>query len=105
VKKSEKVNIIIQTFLVKIISDEWTDVSESEMYHICQHADCNKISDRVIANNETLQKVIPWEKIDRMKIIRLITRNVNIINFLELSEYNFSIKEVNYSPISFAVGG
>lgn len=92
--KNEKVNIIINSFLIKIISEQWEFLSEDKFFHLCQHVDYNKVPDRVIANNDYLHKIIPWERVDRMKIVRLIARNIDILKFINLSEYNYKIKEV-----------
>jgi hypothetical protein len=91
---NEKTNIIIQAFLSKIISDEWHELSKDELYHICQYADYNKIPDRSIADNEELHKMIPWNKIDRMKIVRVVARNAKIADFVDLSKYNYAVKEI-----------
>ena len=91
--KNEKTNTIVQSFIAKIISEEWVELSENELRNLCQYADYNKIPDRIISNNEELHDMIPWERVDRMKIIRVVARNIKIINFVDLSKYNYTIKE------------
>lgn len=92
--KNEKSNIIIQAFLSKIISDEWSELNQMELRHLCQYVDYNKIPDRTIADNELLHDMIPWENFDRMKIVRVVARNIKLANFVDLSSYNYTIKEV-----------
>lgn len=92
--KNEKSNIIIQAFLSKIISDEWSEMNQNELYHLCQYVDYNKIPDRTIADNELLHHMIPWHNLDRMKIVRIVARNIKITDFIDLSSYNYTIREV-----------
>jgi len=92
-KKNEKTNIVIQSFLVKIISDEWESLNNSETFHLCQYADFDKISDRIIADNEEIYSIIPWERVDRMKIVRVIARNIKIADLVDLSKFNYTIRE------------
>jgi len=92
--KNEKTNIIIQAFLSKIISDEWTELKREELRHMCQYVDYNKIPDRIIANNEDMHDMIPWDNMDRMKIVRVVARNAKIADYVDLAKYNYSIREV-----------
>lgn len=92
--KNEKTNIIVQAFLSKIISDEWIELNKDELYHMCQHVDYNKIPDRTIADNEDMHDMIPWDNIDRMKLVRVVARNAKIADYVDLSKYNYTIREV-----------
>ena len=67
--KNEKSNIIIQSHLSKIITDEWNELNQQELRYLCQYVNYEKIPDRTIADNEFLHSMIPWENLDRMKII------------------------------------
>jgi len=91
--KTQKTNIIVQAFLSKIISDEWVELNSEELRHLCQYVDFNKIPDRTIADNEVMHDMIPWESFDRMKIIRVVARNVRIADYVDLSKYNYTIRE------------
>jgi hypothetical protein len=92
--KNEKSNIIIQALLSKIISDEWNELNQKELYHLCQYVNYEKIPDRTIADNELLHAMIPWENLDRMKLVRIVARNLKVADFIDLSSYNYKIKEV-----------
>lgn len=92
--KNEKTNIIIQSLLSKIITDEWVIQDEDGLCHMCQYVDFDKIPDRTIADNEKLHKMIPWENVDRMKIVRVVARNSKIADFVDLSKYNYKIREI-----------
>lgn len=92
-KKNEKINIIVNSFLPKIIIDEWKEINYDELEHICQYIDYDKIPDRVIADNEKLQKIISWHEVDRMKVIRIVARNENAVKFVDLSSYGYTIRE------------
>lgn len=89
----KKTNIIIQSFLAKIVSEDWENVCGSEIAHLCQYVDFDKIPDRVIADNEEIYSIVPWEKVDRMKIIRVVARNLNIADLVDLTKYNYTIRE------------
>lgn len=94
IKKSEKNKLIVQSFIDRIISNEWEEPTHPELCHICKFVDYDKIPDRVIADNEFLYDIIPWDKVDRMKVLRLVARGSNVINFVDLSKYNYTIREV-----------
>lgn len=93
--KNEKTNIIIQSFLAKVLSyDAWKQLNKDEILHVCKFVDYEKIPERVIADNEEIYSNVDWDRVDRMKIVRLVARNVNICKFIDLESYNYSIFEV-----------
>ena len=94
IKKTEKTNIILQSFLCKIISEDSDVIKKSELNHLLKYVDYNKLPDRVIADNDYMHDMILWESMDRMKIVRIIARNANTIKYIDLSKYNYKIREV-----------
>lgn len=92
--KIEKTNIIIQASLSKIISDDLYLLNDLEIEHMLKYVDFNKIPDRIIADNDFVYHMINWDLVDRMKIIRLVSRNINLTNFIDISIYKYSIEEV-----------
>ncbi len=90
---------ILQSFLSYAISNDWVE-DINELKHMCQNADFDIISDNVISQKEELHPLIPWEKIDKMKILRVVSRNISISNFVDLSLYKYKIKEIK-SAIKF----
>ena len=77
-----------------MISEEWFEFEEDVLRHMCKHVNFDKISDRIISDNEKIHKIIPWETIDRMKIVRLVARNIKIVDFVSLINYNYTISEI-----------
>lgn len=82
--------------LSNIILNEWNNLSIDELMALCQTTDCNLIPDRIIADNEEIHSIIDWCQMDRMKIIRLVIRNINILKFVDLSKYNYTTEEAKY---------
>ena len=91
--KNEKTNIIIQSFLSKTINDRWEELNKGEILHICKYVDYNKVPERVIADNEEIYTSVVWENVDRMKIVRLVARNSKIADLIDLSKYNYTVRE------------
>lgn len=92
--KNEKSNIIIQSHLSKIITDGWNELNQQELRHLCQYVNYEKIPDRTIADNEFLHSMIPWENLDRMKIMRIVARNIKTADYIDLSSYDYTIREI-----------
>jgi len=97
--KIEKTNIILQSIMAKIISFDWEQLKENEIHHLLKFVDYEKIPERVLTDisqtfNEEIYSKIIWENMDRMKIVRLVARNEKISKYVDLSKYNYTIKEI-----------
>lgn len=96
ITEKEKINIIIDSFLVELFTSDWQTIPENELRHIGEQLNYDYIPDRVIASNEKVKRTINWQKISRTKLIRLIIRDVEISEIVDLSSYNYKLRELKY---------
>lgn len=69
-------------------------LSEKFFKHLLPNINVNFIPDRELLSNKKLINNIDWEKFENIKIIRLAIRDKMILEKIDLSKRNFSIKEL-----------
>lgn len=92
-KKSD-LDIILQSLLIDFFSKNFSDLSEREIKHINKYVDYESIPDRIISDNEYLHKYVDWDRISKMKAIRLVSKNFNLISYINLKKYDYRIREI-----------
>ncbi len=89
-------SIIKSAILVYAFSEGGSLLRKDELKYVGEYVNYNAVSDRTIVDNEGIIKATSWARVDRIKILRLLARNVDIINHINVKSYNFSIKELKY---------
>jgi len=92
----DKINVVANALLLDIFCKDWHILSHEELKHISNFIDYEDVSDRIIADNPEIIKVILWERVKKMKIIRLIARNKDILNFVSLRRFDYSVNDIQY---------
>lgn len=95
-KNNNKIKLIVNSFLAYILEDDWSILNYGSLKHLVHNADYGLIPDSIIANNEEVYNNVEWERIGRMKLLRIISRNPSIIDSIDLDDYNFTIEESKY---------
>jgi len=92
------ISISTEALITDIFCWEWEKLPRSMLKHLAKSVDFNIVPDRVISDNEKVRKVIDWDRVDRMKMIRIIIRcldnNTDVISEINLKKYNYKIKEL-----------
>jgi len=96
----EDINILVESLLVDSFNYRWWDFTDEELRHLATVINHEDILDRLIVENESVRDVIIWDKMDRMKIIRvtigLFDRGIQLPPEADLSKHNYKVKEVKY---------
>lgn len=95
-EKQEKVNIIFESLLNDTIIPYCELYDDDELAHAAKSADFNLIPESLISSEERIIKVIEWDKLERKKMCRLLTRNIYILDYRDFTKYNFKLSEVRY---------
>ena len=66
------ISISTEALITDIFCWEWEKLPRSMLKHLAKSVDFNIVPDRVISDNEEVRKVIDWDRVDRMKMIRII---------------------------------
>lgn len=54
----------------------------------------NFIDDKSLLKNERIKDIIEWDKLEKMKLIRLIVRDKYIIERLDLNKHDFTLRDL-----------
>lgn len=72
------------------------EIEDSFFEKLINFIDLSNINDREFLNNERLKKYVDYEKINKKQLIRLATRDPDILNKINLKKFKFKIKELEY---------
>lgn len=97
---SDKIKFLVNSFSVYFLEGNWELLNYGTLKHLIRNCDCNLIQDSIISDNKDVYENIPWENMDRMKILRVISRNPEVIKFIDLNKYKFSIEESKFLLVS-----
>jgi len=92
----KEVNIITNSLANYFIEGNWTQLNYGLLKHLLKNTNCEYLSDSVIANNEDVFNNIDLKTLSKMKILRIISRNVELLKKINFQEYGFTLKEARY---------
>ena len=58
--------------------------------------DLSNITDREFLSNERIRRFVNYERISKKQLVRLITRDPEILNKVNISKFRFKIKDLEY---------
>lgn len=90
----QELSIILQSILADFFCKNYSDLSEREMRHINKYVDYDSMPDRVLADNPYLHQYIEWSRISKMKAIRLVSKNFDLTEYINLKKYDYKIREI-----------
>lgn len=99
-KKEQKIKSNKEYFTTFFIEGDWSNFDHDTFVGLVKNADYSMMPDNIIAENEIVYENIEWERVEKYKILRLITRNPKIIDFFDIGKLNFKIKELKYFLLS-----
>ena len=91
---TENVNIILQSLMVNYFCLNYKDLTEKELIHLNESINYDNIPDRIIADDDYLHPYINWKRISKMKAIRLVSKNFDLIEVIDLKQYDYKIREI-----------
>ena len=87
-------NIIKGALLKSLINDCWKMFPLKAIQHLVQFVDYSDLSDRFMADNEEMHDFIKWEKVNRLQLIRIIARNIKILEKVDIKSKEYKIREL-----------
>jgi len=69
-------------------------MSKEELAHICSVLDYPSLEDRYISDNEYVYPYIHWNKLDKMQAIRIVSRNKDLLDRINLKQYTYRVKDI-----------
>lgn len=90
----QELSIILQSILADFFCKNYSELSEKEIRHINKYVDYDYIPDRIISDNIQLHPYIEWGRISKMKAIRLVSKNFDLTEYINLKNYEYKIREI-----------
>lgn len=87
-------NIISQSMLSDYFCKYLKELDSDELKHINNFINYESIPDRLIADNDELHPFIKWDRISKMQAIRLVSRNLDLVKYINLKKYSYRIREI-----------
>ena len=87
-------NTIVKAMLNYTFCRYKETLSHEELVHIFNTLDYEKIEDRFLADDPRLFPYIRWDKVTKMQAVRMAARNLDILNYVDLKRYKYTIREV-----------
>jgi len=92
------ISITADALITDIFSWHWDEIPSSILKHLANNVNYNQVPDRVISENEEVRKVVRWDKIDKMKMIRILIRcldnDADIMKKVSIEKYDYKIKHL-----------
>ena len=71
------------------------DILNDKFFKILfNHVNVNNIPEKTLLSNKRIYDNINWNLVEKKKLLRLIMRDSNIINFIDLNKVNFDFSEI-----------
>lgn len=70
------------------------ELDYKELNHFLSTPLCNCIPDGYLADNEDWHPKIDWNVLEKMKLIRVATRNTNVLHYADLKSRDYKVKDV-----------
>ena len=91
-------HIISSALICDIFSWHWNEIPNSILKHLAKVVNYNHVPDRVISDNKEVRKIIKWDRVDKMKMIRILIRcldnGVEIMEEVKIEKYDYKIKHL-----------
>lgn len=92
--QAQEKSIILSSLLADFFCNNFFELSEKELKHINKYVDYDCIPDRILSDYVELHPYINWDRLSKMKAIRLVSKNFDLTDRINLRRYDFKIKEI-----------
>lgn len=72
----------------------FNSLTHNELKHLCKCIHYPSIPDRYFVDNPDLYPFIRWDKLNKMQAVRVVIRNEELLDRIDLKKYDYRIKEV-----------
>lgn len=94
------ISITSEAFISNIFSWHWNELPHSILKHLAKVVNYNEVPDRVISDNEEIRSVVKWDRVERIKMIRILIRcldnDIDIMDQINIEKYNYKIKNLTH---------
>lgn len=100
-KNKEDSDVVFNSFFHNIIC-EYSDLySDKEIEYVCKFVNFNNVPNRIIFDNERIQRYINWNSLDKMCLVRIIVAcidrgNDEILDKVNVSNFNYKIDDIKF---------
>lgn len=92
--EAQKHRVISESMSKYFLTNYCHELGFKELNHFLASPYCNLIPDRFLADNEDWMPYIKWEFVDKMKLIRVATRNINVLEYVDVKKIDYRVKDV-----------
>jgi hypothetical protein len=95
-------SISVDAFLSDMFCRHWEELPKSILRHIAKVINYDTVPDGVIADNEEIMEIVKWDRLDKMKLIRVLIRCIDrgIVNLDKIKKnlggYEYKIKDLTF---------
>jgi hypothetical protein len=89
------ISISVDAILSDMFCKHWKELPMSALKHIAKTIDYNTVPDGVITDNEEIRAIIRWDRLEKMKLIRILIRCIDH-NVSDLDKIKKSIQQYEY---------
>lgn len=82
----------ICNYLVVINNEEI--VTDEVVDKIFDFVNVNQIPDKIVLSNEKIKKRIDWNSLEKFKLIRLLARDIDVLENVDIKKYKYSTMEL-----------
>lgn len=96
------ISISVDAFLSDMFCKHWEELPRSILKHISKVINYETVPDVVISDNEEIRDIIRWDRLDKMKLVRILIRCIDKdVDDLEkikknLRQYDYNVKDLNF---------
>lgn len=72
------------------------EINDEFFRMLLEKIDLSNITDREFLSNERIRRFVNYERISKKQLVRLITREPEILNKVNISKFRFKIKDLEY---------
>lgn len=91
---SFNLQIIVKSLLNHTFCRYRENLTKEELIHLLNVIDYETIEDRHLVDDPVLYPYIHWNRITKMQAVRMAARNLEILKFIDLKKYQYTIREV-----------
>jgi len=92
------ISISVDALINDIFSWHWSELPRSILKHLAKHVNYNQVPDRVISDNEEIRSLVKWERVEKMKMIRILIRcldnDIEIMDEVKIEQYDYKVKHL-----------
>lgn len=96
------ISISVNAFLSDMFCKHWRELPKSVLRHIARVVNYETVPDLLISDNEEIMEIIRWDRLDKMKLIRIliqcIDRGVVDLEKIKknLGKYEYKVQDLSF---------